>query len=633
MAYRATPLENGFSPSELLMGRRINTTLPVAKTQLQPYSVNKKVLEAKEERRIEGQKTNYDKHHGVRNLDELDPGQNVWITDRRVTGKVLQKTPYPRSYLVQSGRRVYRRNRKHLIPSPDFHPEHETEVDSDVAGYQHPPADADPGCPPLMSSSQSPKTYPERASSSTEASPDPYVTRSDLASGYWHIPLHEKDKEKSAFVTNEGLYEFQVLPFCFRNAPAIFNRIIRRILNKHKCSTFACHYFDDIGIFSNSLEEHYAHLEQIFKICEEEENIKLKFSKCVFAKDKINFLGYEIKEGCITPDNHNLESIKKLQPPKNVKQLQGFLGSVNAYNKFIDSYAKIREPLNQLLKKDKQLHWTAECQKAFELLKNKLVTKPVLQLYDPKLPLHVFCDASQVAIGAILKQPDSSGNLHPVSYHSRTSRSYEKNYCITELKCLAIVDALDKFYYYLHGKKFIIHTDHATLVWLKNVKNLRGRLFCWSLKLSMFYYEVKYLNGKANVEADMLSRHPTAQYIQHSIHLLELDEIKTHQNLDNLDNSKYKKINDVLVLKKKNLFKIVVPFSLRRKVLQNAHEQFGYPGTQKMINLITPQYYWLHINQDISVFVKHCNVCQLNKKKRQKKIWSFTDCATHRSTF
>ncbi|GBM58805.1 hypothetical protein AVEN_179348-1 [Araneus ventricosus] len=178
MAYRATPLENGFSPSELIMGRRINTTLPVAKTQLQPYSVNKKVLVAKEERRIEGQQTNYDKHHGVRNLDELDPGQNVWITDRRVTEKVLQKTPYPRSYLVQSGRRVYRRNRKHLIPSPDFHPEPEPEDDSDVTGYQHSPADADPGCPPLMSSPQSPKTYPERASSSTEASPDPYVTRS-----------------------------------------------------------------------------------------------------------------------------------------------------------------------------------------------------------------------------------------------------------------------------------------------------------------------------------------------------------------------------------------------------------------------------------------------------------------------
>ncbi|GFX53876.1 transposon Tf2-6 polyprotein [Trichonephila clavipes] len=205
-----------------------------------------------------------------------------------------------------------------------------------------------------------------------------------------------------------------------------------------------------------------------------------------------------------------------------------------------------KEPLNQLLKKDKQWDWTAECQTAFELLKNKLITKPVLQLYDPKLSLHVFCDASMKAIGAILKQPDNSGTLHPVSFHSRTLREYEKNYCITELECLAIRDALDKFYYYLHGTN--------------------------------------------NVEADMLSRHPIAQYIQHSVHLLELNEIKTHQNFDNVNDPKYKKVDDVLVLKKNNLFKIVVPFSLRRQILQNAHEQFGHPGTQKMINLITPQY-------------------------------------------
>ncbi|GFS65102.1 transposon Tf2-9 polyprotein [Trichonephila clavipes] len=151
----------------------------------------------------------------------------------------------------------------------------------------------------------------------------------DLASGYWHIPLHDKDKEKLAFVTSEG---------------------------------------------------------------------------------------YEIKEGCITPDNQNIETIKKLQPPKNVKQLQSFLGSVNVYNKFIDSYAKIREPLNQLLKKNKQWDWTAECQTAFELLKNKLITKPVLQIYDPKLPLHVFCDASLKAIGAILKQPDNSVTKFPPAY-------------------------------------------------------------------------------------------------------------------------------------------------------------------------------------------------------------------------
>ncbi|GFS61134.1 uncharacterized protein TNCV_4956291 [Trichonephila clavipes] len=131
----------------------------------------------------------------------------------------------------------------------------------------------------------------------------------------------------------------------------------------------------------------------------------------VFSKNKYD-VGYEIKEGCITPDNQNIETIKKLQPPKNIKQLQSCLGSVNVYNKLIDPYAKIREPLNQLLKKDKQWDWTAECQTAFELLKNKLITKLVLQLYDPKLPLHVFCDASLNAIGASLKQSDNSGTLY-----------------------------------------------------------------------------------------------------------------------------------------------------------------------------------------------------------------------------
>ncbi|PRD19841.1 UNVERIFIED_CONTAM: hypothetical protein NCL1_56244 [Trichonephila clavipes] len=101
----------------------------------------------------------------------------------------------------------------------------------------------------------------------------------------------------------------------------------------------------------------------------------------------------------------------------------------------------------------------------------------------------------------------------------------------------------------------------------------------------MFDYELKYLKGTNNVEADMLSRHPIAQYIQYSVYLLKLNEIKTHQNIDNINDPKYKKNDDVFVLKKKYLFKIVVPFSLRRKNLQNAHEQFEHPGTEKMIRI------------------------------------------------
>ncbi|GFU57935.1 retrovirus-related Pol polyprotein from transposon 297 [Trichonephila clavipes] len=196
-------------------------------------------------------------------------------------------------------------------------------------------------------------------------------------------------------------------------------------------------------------------------------------------------------------------------------------------------------PLNILLKKDAKFNWTDECQNAFEKLKESLITKSILHLYDPDLTCHVFVDASQKSVGAVLKQPDASNMLHPIAYHSRTLRDYEKNYAITELECLAIKDALDKFYYYLYDQKFIILTDHAALVWLKNIKNLRGRLFRWSLKLNMYDYDIKYLKGSTNIEADILARHPVAHHLQHSNHLLDINEVKTHQKNDNLCGPKY----------------------------------------------------------------------------------------------
>ncbi|GFV22789.1 transposon Tf2-11 polyprotein [Trichonephila clavipes] len=136
----------------------------------------------------------------------------------------------------------------------------------------------------------------------------------------------------------------------------------------------------------------------------------------------------------------------------------------------------------------------------------------------------------------------------------------------------------------------------------------------------MYDYEIKYLKGSTNIEADMLSRHAVAHHLQHSSHLLDINEIKTHQKNDNLCGPKYHEIKDVIVIRKKNLHKIVIPFSLRLKLLNQAHEQFGQPGVQKMLNLISLQYYWPNITTDISEFVEHCKVCQLNKKRKQKKF-------------
>lgn len=445
-----------------------------------------------------------------------------------------------------------------------------------------------------------------------------YFTTLDLASGFWHIPIHPSDIEKLAFTTDSGLFEWTVLPFGVKTGPSIFNRTIRRVLNKYKID-FARHYFDDIIIFSSTFEEHLQHLTQLFHLCEQE-NIKLKLSKCKFAQNRIKFLGYEIFEGTITPANANIETIKKLKPPTNVKELQRFLGSINVYHKFIHKYAEIRQPLNKLLKKNAYWEWDSNCQNSFQKLKDALISKPILRIYDPTLPLHMFVDASQSGVGAVLKQPDKDDFLHPIAYYSRALRSYEQNYFITELECLAIVDTLDKFYHYFHGTKFTIHTDHASLVWLKSIKNLRGRLFRWSLKLSMFDYTVEYQKGSTNIEADMLSRNPISHFITPISLLLEADEIIEKQKEDNVCGKNFKTEKGIIIVRKKGYKKIVVPFSLRRKILNQAHEKFGHPGIQKMLNIISPNYYWSNMTHDITQFVKHCDTCQKNKKSHQKKF-------------
>ncbi|UYV66781.1 K02A2.6-like, partial [Cordylochernes scorpioides] len=165
--------------------------------------------------------------------------------------------------------------------------------------------------------------------------------------------------------------------------------------------------------------------------------------------------------------------------PINVKTLQSFLGAVNVYHKFIPEYARLRHPLNQLLKKNAKWLWSPNCQQAFDKLKQHLATQPVLHLFQEGLPCQVYCDASTQGIAGVLKQGLPDGNIYPVQYYSRALRSYERNYTISELECLAIVECVDKFRVYLLGTRFVIYSDHHALQWLKTIKDPTGRLFRW----------------------------------------------------------------------------------------------------------------------------------------------------------
>ncbi|UYV64799.1 hypothetical protein LAZ67_3002023 [Cordylochernes scorpioides] len=278
----------------------------------------------------------------------------------------------------------------------------------------------------------------------------------------------------------------------------------------------------DLAAFDESTEEHIQHLTKFFEVCQAE-NIRLNYNKCEFFKTSIEYLGYTISAGTYTPQLRNLDTINAIKPPYNQKSIQSFLGAVNVYNKFIPNYARLRTPLNNLLKKNVSWHWSDACQQAFETLKKGLTTQPVLHLFQEGLPCQLYCDASTQGIAGILKQVHPNNQIHPVQYYSRALRPHEQNYNISELECLAIIESVEKFRIYLTGTKFTIFSDHHAIQWLKSIKNPAGRLFRWSLRLSAYDYEIHYIKGTQQYEADILSRNPFCGF-------LDADTIKIHQN-------------------------------------------------------------------------------------------------------
>ena len=232
--------------------------------------------------------------------------------------------------------------------------------------------------------------------------------------------------------------------------------------------------------------------------------MKFRPEKCKFCFQEIKFLGHIIGKDGIKTDPAKIEKVKNYSRPVNITQLRGFLGLAKYYRKYIKDFAKLAKPLNDLTKgfKSKPLetrdgikmkrkksekeknreneefmnNWKEKQEEAFELLKEKLVTAPILIYPDFRKEFILYTDASKIALGAILHQKGDDGKEHVIAYENKTLNKAEQNYSTTELECLAVVWAVEKFDYYLEGNKFKIITDHTALKWLFNKKEPKGRI-------------------------------------------------------------------------------------------------------------------------------------------------------------
>lgn len=330
-----------------------------------------------------------------------------------------------------------------------------------------------------------------------------YFTTLDLASGFHQIEMEESDKCKTAFCTPKGHFEFNRMSFGLKNAPATFQRMMNNVLtglDPVQCFV----YLDDIVVYASSLKDHEIKLRNIFERLRQN-NLKIQPDKCEFLRKEVCYLGHVITENGVKPNPDKIKVIEKFPRPTNQKEIKGFLGLVGYYRKFIENFSKISKPLTGLLRKDYKFEWNFEQEDAFNVLRNKLISTPILQYPDFSKEFIVTTDASKYAIGAILSQGELGKDL-PIAFASRTLNRAESNYNTTELELLAIIWAVGHFRPYIYGRKFVIVTDHRPLTWLFNCKDPSSKLVRWRLKLEEYDYEIRFKPGRVNSNVDCLSR-------------------------------------------------------------------------------------------------------------------------------
>ena len=465
-----------------------------------------------------------------------------------------------------------------------------------------------------------------------------YWTTLDAASAYWSMPLSEGDKEKTAFSVPRGKFEFNVTPYGLTNAGASYQRMMDICLAGLPPERILA-YLDDIVIFSPTFEDHIKDLRNVFERLRAAD-ISLKASKCVFASEEVEYLGYELSANGIKPQEKLTEAILSFRKPESRKELKRFLGIIGFYRNFIDGFGNISHPLNKLTSENVPFLWSEECDLAFENLKSRLATKPVLAFPCPGRNFVIDVDASDVAFGGVLMQKGQDEQLHPVAYFSDAVQKSQSDWAPTTKEAFALILATRHWHVYLAGVEFTLNSDHNPLQYMRNQKDPRGKFGRWIMELEEYSYKVNYIPGVKNVRADPLSRNkgasptqPTENF-EEKIYSISIsadnqtfkEQLKNEQDNDpvvsiaktcvregkRIPQGRLKRVQQQLRIEEDILTKSgrpVVPASLRKYVVSNVHNVAHF-GVGKDYVTIKDRFYWPNMYAYIATFINACETCQ-----------------------
>lgn len=262
-------------------------------------------------------------------------------------------------------------------------------------------------------------------------------------------------------------------------------------------------------MYSENAEDHLNHLRQVFERLRQVQ-MKLKTTKCDFAKESVDVLGFKVSANGIGTQERLMKKIQDFPVPRNKTDVRAFVNLAGFYRRHIQSFGEIAAPLAGLLRKSETFDWTDLHQNAFNSLKKMLVSPAVLKYPDPHQPYVLYTDASDCGLGAVLTQTDQDGVERPVCFLSKKVQGAEINYPTVEKELLAVVFALSKLRKYLYESTFILRTDNTAVRYLFLKSEVSSRLQRWIMAIQEFKFSVRHIPGKSNVVADVLSRYPVS---------------------------------------------------------------------------------------------------------------------------